>query len=81
MMKITHTAAARKSGNINRKPWRSITEKRDFRILKIRIFTLYIWQVSSSTAVQEKKLTIKPADRYAYFRTKYKKEFLTLMVM
>jgi len=75
-MKITHTTAARKSGNINRKPWRTITEKRAFRI-----FTLYIWHDSSSTAVQEKKLAIKPADKYTYFRTKYRKEFLALIVM
>lgn len=76
MMKITHTAAARKPGNINRKPWKWITEKRDFRI-----FTFYIWQVSSSITVQEKKLTIKPADEYTYFRMKYKKESLALIVM
>jgi hypothetical protein len=50
-------------------------------MLKFRIFTLYIWQVSSSTVLQEKKLTIKPVDRYTYFRTKYNMEFLALMVM
>jgi hypothetical protein len=31
--------------------------------------------------VQEKKLAIKPADRYTYFRKKNKKEFLALIVM
>ena len=64
MMKIRHTAAAQKSDNMHQKLWRLITEKGAFRI-----FTFYIWQVSSSTVLQEQKMAVKPEDKLTLGRS------------